>query len=161
MSDRIAGRRALLLDRIAAKWIRGAGGEASPARGGPIVSAAGKAAITGIDASYYYTKDLGRASAFYARLFGFDPTLHVPQTVCEWTFGDGTTFGLYQPENAGEWRRGSGIMFHVEDIGAAVEAGKALGATFEEHQEETPVCFMAFGHDPDGNTFILHQPKPA
>jgi predicted enzyme related to lactoylglutathione lyase len=116
--------------------------------------------ITGIDASYYLTKDLGKATAFYTSLFGFEPSMHVPDMVSEWTFGrDGTTFGLYQPHDSADWHPSGGILFNVPDIKAARKASETLGASFDDHEEETPMCFMAFGTDPEGNTFILHQPK--
>jgi predicted enzyme related to lactoylglutathione lyase len=114
--------------------------------------------ITGIDASYYLTKDLARSTAFYTSLFGFEPTLHVPGTVSEWTFSPGDeTFGLYQPQE--DWHPSGGILFHVDDLKGARSASESLGASFEEHEEETPMCFMAFGKDPEGNSFILHQRK--
>jgi predicted enzyme related to lactoylglutathione lyase len=116
--------------------------------------------ITGIDASYYLTKDLGKSTAFYTSLFGMEPTMHVPDMVSEWTFSkDGTTFGLYQPDDAANWHPGGGILFNVPDIKAAKKASETLGAAFDDHEEETPMCFMAFGTDPEGNNFILHQPK--
>ncbi|HTX60134.1 MAG TPA: VOC family protein [Verrucomicrobiae bacterium] len=115
--------------------------------------------ITGIDATYYRTKDLIGSTAFYTKFFGAEPTMHIPNTVSEWTFGGGEAFGLYQPPEAGDWRPGGGLLFHVKDFRGAVEAAKALGATFDERQEETPMCYMAFGTDPEGNTFILHKPK--
>ena len=116
--------------------------------------------ITGIDASYYMTKDLTKATSFYTALFGFEPTMHVPETVSEWTFeGNGTTFGLYQPPNGEGWHPGGGLLFGVPEIKASIDAAKALGAKFEEHVEETPMCFMAFGQDPEGSNFILHQLK--
>jgi predicted enzyme related to lactoylglutathione lyase len=123
------------------------------------MTTAAKVGISGIDASYYITKDLARSTAFYTSLFGFEPTLHIPQTVSEWTFAKGETFGLYQPQDTSEWRPSGGILFHVDDIKAARKASESLGAAFEEHEEETPMCLMAFGKDPDGSSFILHQPK--
>ena len=115
--------------------------------------------ITGIDASYYLTKDLGAATKFYSSLFGTEPSMHVPDTVSEWTFKNGETFGLYQPSDKNDWHPSGGILFNVNDFKAGIEAAKALGAKFEEHEEETPMCFMAFGADPEGNNFILHKPK--
>jgi len=124
------------------------------------MTTAAKVGITGIDASYYLTKDLNKATSFYTSLFGTDPTMHVPNMVSEWTFAkDGTTFGLYQPEDAANWRAGGGVIFHVEDIQASKEAARSVGSTFDDHVEETPMCFMAFGNDPEGNSFILHQVK--
>ena len=115
--------------------------------------------ITGIDASYYITKDLGAATAFYTKLFAAEPSMAVPNMVTEWTFAGGETFGLYQPEDTSEWHPSGGLLFRVPEIKAAVEAAKALGAKFDEHVEETPMCHMAFGEDPEGNRFILHTPK--
>jgi predicted enzyme related to lactoylglutathione lyase len=115
--------------------------------------------ITGIDASYYLTKDLNAATEFYAKFFGAAPAMHIPNMVSEWTFGGGETFGLYQPEDKNEWHPSGGLLFHVNDFNGAIEAAKALGCTFEDHPEETPMCFMAFGADPEGNRFILHTPK--
>ena len=123
------------------------------------MTTAATAGITGIDASYYFTKDLGRSTAFYSSLFGAEPSLHIPQTVSEWTFAGGETFGLYQPQDPSEWRQGGGILFHVNDLASAKAASEALGARFESHPEETPMCYMAFGQDPEGNNFILHQRK--
>jgi predicted enzyme related to lactoylglutathione lyase len=124
------------------------------------MTTAAKVGITGIDASYYLTKDLGKATGFYTALFGFEPTLHVPDMVSEWTFDkDGTTFGLYQPHDMSDWHISGGLLFHVDDIKASRTAAQALGSKFDEHEEETPGCFMAFGTDPEGNNFILHQIK--
>ncbi len=49
-------------------------------------------------------------------------------------------------------------MFAVKDIHAALPQLRERGAQLSE-PEETPVCFMAFGADPDGNTVIIHQRK--
>lgn len=123
------------------------------------MATAAKVGITGIDASYYLTKDLEKATAFYSNLLGFEASMHIPQMVSEWTFGSGETFGLYQPHDQGDWHPSGGILFHVGDIKAARAASASLGATFQEHEEETPMCFMAFATDPEGNSFILHQVK--
>lgn len=123
------------------------------------MTTAAQVGITGIDASYYMTKDLGSSTRFYTTLFGFDPTMHVPDTVSEWTLENDATFGLYQPQDRNEWRPGGGILFHVADLDRAVEAAKTLGAKFDEHKEDTPMCRMAFGQDPEGSFFILHQHK--
>ena len=123
------------------------------------MATAAKVGITGIDASYYLTKDLGKSTAFYSALFGMEPSMHIPNMVTEWTFKGGETFGLYQPEDASNWSPHGGLLFRVEDFKAGVEAAKSLGAKFDDHEEETPMCFMAFGEDPEGNSFIIHKPK--
>ena len=123
------------------------------------MTTAAKVGITGIDATYYLVKDLGNATAFYTNLLGFEPSMHVPKTVSEWTFSTGETFGIYQPQDAKDWHPSGGILFHVADFAASVAACKTLGVKFSEHPEETPMCHMAFGEDPEGNNFIIHQLK--
>ncbi len=116
--------------------------------------------VRGIDASYYLTKDLEKATAFYNDLLGLEPSMHVPGFVTEYTFAGGETFGLYQP-GGDEWYASGGVMFAVDDIEAFVEAAKARGITFEDggRVSEQPVCFMAFGLDPEGNHFVIHKRK--
>lgn len=68
--------------------------------------------VNGIDASYYYAKDLDRATAFYTWLFGSDPTIAFPDLLSEWTFAGGESFGLYKGEH---FEKSDGIMFAVDD----------------------------------------------
>ena len=113
--------------------------------------------ITGMDATYYLCKDLVRASNFYKDVLGLTPTLEVPDFVTEFTFPSGETFGLYKPE---QFEPSGGVLFHVGDIKATVEKLKGKGVKFdEEEMTETPVCFMAFAKDSEGNSFIIHQTK--
>ena len=49
-------------------------------------------------------------------------------------------------------------MFGVQDINAALKAMRERGAELSD-PVETNVCFMAFGKDPDGNRFIIHERK--
>jgi predicted enzyme related to lactoylglutathione lyase len=50
-------------------------------------------------------------------------------------------------------------MFAVPDVAEAVAELKARGVPFHGEIEDTPVCHMAFGTDPEGNGFILHKRK--
>lgn len=54
-------------------------------------------------------------------------------------------------------------MFAVDDAKAAVELYRSRGVEFmgegDEFVDETPICFMAFGKDSEGNSFIIHQRK--
>ena len=115
--------------------------------------------VSGIDASYYYVKDLDRATKFYTELLGAAPSFGIPGMVSEWTFPGGETFGLYKPSSPEGFSTGGGIMFAVDDVHEAVKAHKARGVEIEDHIEDTPVCFMAFGTDSEGNGFILHKRK--
>jgi predicted enzyme related to lactoylglutathione lyase len=117
--------------------------------------------VSGIDASYYYVKDLDRATKFYTELLGVEPTMHVPGMVSEWTFAGGESFGLYKPTEESGFATGGGVMFVVEDVPAAVKSHMERGVKFsgDGHVEETPACHMAFGEDTEGNGFILHKRK--
>ncbi len=101
-------------------------------------------AVTGIDAS------------FYTQLFGAAPAALVPDMFAEWVFAGGEAFGLYKGT---EFEPGTGIMFAVPNVAEAVAELKARGVPFHGPIEDTPVCHMAFGTDPEGNGFILHMRK--
>lgn len=114
--------------------------------------------IQGIDISTYLVKDAQRAIAFYRDVMEMRPTWLSDQGA-EFTLADGMTFGLWQPDD-GEWHPHSGVMFAVDDVSAAADHYRQRGAKIADHIEETPVCFMAFGEDSEGNHFILHHRKP-
>jgi predicted enzyme related to lactoylglutathione lyase len=124
------------------------------------MATAGATRIKGVDAAYYYVKDLDRAQKFYTDFFGMEPTMIVPGMVAEWTFAGDETFGIYKPSE-GEWHEGHGMLFAVEDIHSAIEEYKKRGFKFEDDGkiDETPVCHMAFAQDSEGNHFVVHQRK--
>jgi predicted enzyme related to lactoylglutathione lyase len=74
----------------------------------------------------------------------------------EFELADGTTFGVWQPDDAPA--AGFGALFAVTDVNAAVARFRFQGATLSD-PFETPVCFLSFGKDPDGNEFGIHQRK--
>ena len=115
--------------------------------------------VSGIDASYYTTKDLTRSTAFYADMIGSPPTFHVPDMVSEWTFAGGESFGLYHDKDGTSFSPSGGVMFAVPDVADARATLTGKGVRFHGDIEETPGCHMAFGVDPDGNGFILHKRK--
>jgi predicted enzyme related to lactoylglutathione lyase len=114
--------------------------------------------ITGVDIFGPPTRDGKRLIAFYRDALGMTPTAEDPEGHgAEFEFADGTTFGVWEP---GDGRAGVGYaaLFAVGDINAAVARFRAQGATLGD-PFETPVCFMSFGKDPDGNEFGIHQRK--
>jgi predicted enzyme related to lactoylglutathione lyase len=117
-------------------------------------------AIRGIDIVTYLAQDGERAKAFYRDTLGLALTTDYGPLGAEFDLNDGSTFGVWQMDD-GPFRPSGGVMFAVDDVRAAVERYKAAGVTFEADGdvEETPVCFMAFGTDTEGNTFILHRRK--
>ena len=117
-------------------------------------------AIKGIDIVTYLAQDAERAKAFYRDHLGLSVSTDYGPQGAEFELPDGAAFGVWKMTD-GSFRPSGGIMFAVTDIKAAVTEFKSRGVPFEDDGaiEETPVCFMAFGSDPEGNTFILHQRK--
>ena len=117
--------------------------------------------VTGIDATYYTVEDLPGCTDFYSQVLGQQPTAAVPDFFTEWTFEDGSSFGLYKSQVKPQSRSGS-AMFRVDDVAQAASHLKGLNALAvhgDEEFNEFPTCFMAFGHDPEGNQFIIHKRK--
>jgi predicted enzyme related to lactoylglutathione lyase len=117
-------------------------------------------AIEGIDIVTYLVQDGERAKAFYRDKLGLAMTKDYGAQGGEFELSDGTAFGLWKMRD-GSFRPSSGVMFAVDDIKAAVKRYAARGVAFEDGGaiEETPVCFMAFATDSEGNEFSLHQRK--
>src|SRR5580700_6212962 len=112
--------------------------------------------INGIDLSAYLVKDPQKAIAFYRDVLGMTPTeIDDGGRGAEFTLPDGSTFGVWKPDDDAT---GGAIMFAVEDARAAVEYYRARGLGLSDVME-SPVCFMAFGTDPEGNAIIIHQRK--
>ena len=117
--------------------------------------------VTGIDATYYTVGDLAACTEFYSKILGAGPTVAMPDFFTEWTFEDGSPFGLYKSEQKPPSRSGS-AMFRVADVAAAAAQLKELNALAmhgDEAFSEFETCFMAFGNDPEGNQFIIHKRK--
>jgi len=114
--------------------------------------------IRGIDISTYLVKDVPRAKAFYRDTMGLDITLDYGDNGAEFTFPDGTTFGLWKMED-GTWNAGDGVMFSVDDAREAAEYFRSRGVKISDHFHDGENCAMAFGEDSEGNSFILHQRK--
>lgn len=115
-----------------------------------------KAAIKGMDIAAYLVRDPQRAIEFYRDVLGMTPTAIDDQgRGAEFTLADGTTFGVWKPDDGAS---GGAIMFAVDDAKAAVEHYRSRGLKLSDVME-SPVCFMAFGEDPEGNAIIIHQRK--
>ncbi len=112
----------------------------------------------------YPVKDMARSRAFYEGILGLKPGDDFQGTWQEYDFG-GTTFAI--SSMVGEFvppgSQGS-VAFEVDDIRALVAELQAKKVQFStevssEIVMESPVCWMAFMKDPDGNTISLHQSK--
>jgi predicted enzyme related to lactoylglutathione lyase len=112
--------------------------------------------IKGIDITAYLVKDPQAAIAFYRDVLGMKPTAIDDQgRGAEFTLADGSTFGVWKPEDG---ETGGAIMFAVDDAMGAVEHYRNRGLELSDVME-SPVCFMSFGQDPEGNSIIIHQRK--
>jgi predicted enzyme related to lactoylglutathione lyase len=108
----------------------------------------------------YPVTDMARARAFYENTLGLKAGDDFEGAWQEYDFG-GTTFAI--STMISQWVKPgtqSSVAFETADLKALVQELKAKKATFDtEEVTETPVCFMAFVKDPDGNTVSLHQCK--
>lgn len=114
--------------------------------------------IRGIDISTYLVKDADRAKKFYTETMGLRMTQDYGPNGGEFTFPDGTTFGLWKMDD-GTWEACHGVIFNVDDVPKAVDYFKSRGVKLENDIFDAPSCKMAFAEDSEGNHFILHERK--
>lgn len=112
--------------------------------------------VTGIDIVGFRVGDPAKAISFYRDILGMVPT-HVDEQGrgAEFTLSDGSTFGVVAMP---EMLPGFGCLLAVDDINAAVTQYRSKGLQISD-VNETPVCFMAFTEDPQGNRLVIHQRK--
>jgi predicted enzyme related to lactoylglutathione lyase len=113
-------------------------------------------AVTGTDLAGVTVRDLQKALVFYRDTLGMQPSV-VSENGAEFHLPDGTTFGIWQPDGD-EMAPGFGVMFAVGDAAASVNAIRERGGQISDPFEST-VCYMAMGHDSEGNGVIVHQKK--
>lgn len=112
--------------------------------------------IKGIDIAAYLVKDPKAQIAFYRDVLGMQPTeVDDEGRGAEFTLADGSTFGVWKPEGG---ETGGTVMFAVDDMKSAIETYRGRGLQLSDPME-SPVCFMSFAQDPEGNAIIIHQRK--
>jgi predicted enzyme related to lactoylglutathione lyase len=69
------------------------------------------------------------------------------------------TLGVWEPERMGLpfEPNHNGISLRVPDVAEARATLERDGVEFTGETIDTGVCHMAFLHDPDGNTIMLHR----
>lgn len=107
-----------------------------------------------------HTGDLPRAKAFYSQLFGWE-LQDLPMPGGSYTMinvGEGTGGGMMSdPDRPPHWL----AYVAVDDIAAATEKAKSLGATIlQDVMEISEYGWMSVITDPTGATFALWKPKP-
>ena len=113
--------------------------------------------VTGIDTHIYNVKDFDRALAFYKALFERDPASLREGSWAEFEFPDGSAFAIGKHEDF-PWQPGYTVLFAVPDVEAAAALVNANGGKAQT-PSESPVCYMAFGEDSEGNQIVLHKRK--
>jgi predicted enzyme related to lactoylglutathione lyase len=103
--------------------------------------------------------DKERARKFYQETLGLKPTTTAMEGAwVEYDLG-GTTIGVGCHPDWKPSRDGTSVAFEVDDMDAMIARLKKDGAEFEMEKFETPVCWMAVFHDPDGNRLLVHKRK--
>lgn len=118
--------------------------------------------INEIAFSCYPVTDMARARAFYEGILGLTATMDHEMEGGHWVeydIGAGTLAIGVAPGMAPS-RDGCSVALEVADFDGAVAELQAAGVEFTFGPLETPVCFMAFVRDPDGNSVGIHKRKP-
>ena len=120
--------------------------------------------ITEIAFSCYPVLDMARARKFYEGVLDLKATYHAGEPGgMEWTEYDIANGTLSIGAGAPGWKptaEGCSVGLEVDDFEAAIAHLKANNVKFHMEPFETPVCRMAFVHDPDGNAICIHKRKP-
>ena len=118
----------------------------------------------------FYAEDVKAAKRWYAELLGIEPYFERPDAdnpaYVEFRLGDyqhelGIIDRRYAPKGAGSGVGGAVVFWHVDDIDAALDRVKALGATEYEPRIQREAGFItASVIDPFGNILgLMYNPN--
>lgn len=115
--------------------------------------------ITAVDFIGIPTRDLETAVEFYGVTLGLRRSVYMPErNFAEFETGNLTlnimnagAMGLPHVTSA------NAIALHVPDVPTARTTLEGRGVVFAGDTFDTGVCHMAFFHDPDGNSLMLHH----
>jgi predicted enzyme related to lactoylglutathione lyase len=119
--------------------------------------------VNGIDWAGFLVSDPKRSIAFYRDVLGLTPTeVDEAGRGAEFTLKDGSTFGVWRPEETPEGAplSGGAMMFAVDDPHATVAKLRERGIEIGD-VEDGRACFMALTQDPDGIGVLIHKRKDA
>lgn len=106
----------------------------------------------------YSVRDVPRAQAFYRDVLGLKPGVVFSDHWSEFDVGN-ATFGIGNGEPLGYAPgESTGAAFEVDDVETMRERLRESGAEVSE-VHDTPVCFVCFARDPEGNRFAVHRRK--
>jgi catechol 2,3-dioxygenase-like lactoylglutathione lyase family enzyme len=100
--------------------------------------------------------DYALAQAWYERLFGRPPDVHVHDEECMWQIADGGwIYVVAEADRAGS----ALITILVDNLDAFLAAAKQRGIRFEGDIETAPGKYRkAALRDPDGNSIAIGEP---
>jgi predicted enzyme related to lactoylglutathione lyase len=107
-------------------------------------------------------QDMARARAFYEGVLGLTPDNVQGDGWCEYVLPDGSALALGDVRALGmEFTpvKGGSVGLRTPDLEAMYEKVKALGQAHMPAPYESPVCFMGFIQDSEGNALVLHRHK--
>lgn len=107
-------------------------------------------------------EDMARARKFYEGELGFTPETVSGDSWVEYVLPDGNVVALGDVRGLGLTFKpvvGGGIGLHTPALEAAFARLKALGHATMDQPYESPVCFMGFIRDSEGNSLVLHRHK--
>jgi len=121
--------------------------------------------VTEIAFTCYPVLDMARARGFYEGILGLKATYQVGEPGgMQWTEYDVASGTLAIGSGAPDWKPrpdGCSVGLEMEDFDAAIAHLKAKGVEFKMEPFATPVCYMAFIFDTEGNTLCIHKRKAA
>jgi catechol 2,3-dioxygenase-like lactoylglutathione lyase family enzyme len=103
-------------------------------------------------------RDLEKSTAWYRDTLGLEQSR--TGSWPEFQLGENVSLYLIDPTNIGQEFQGphtSYIALRVGDVEKARTELESRGVEFEGDIFDTGVCHMAFFHDPDGNSLMLHR----
>lgn len=111
--------------------------------------------------SCYAVTNMERSRAFYEGILGLKATMDHKTERAHWVEYDiGTgTLSLGMAPGMKPSPDGCSVALEVADFEGAITQLRQAGVPFKFGPLETPVCHMAFVHDPDGNTVGIHRRK--
>jgi len=121
--------------------------------------------VTEIAFTGYPVTDVARARAFYEGLLNLRTAVtfeHEGKSWIEYDIGPGTL--AISNMSAEQWKPssdGPAIALEVAEFDGAIAALRAAGVKFLIEPMDSGVCRMAIITDPDGNSLVIHQRKPA
>ena len=107
-------------------------------------------------------EDMARARAFYEGSLGLVPETLLENVWTEYVLPDGSALALGDVRTMGlafAPVTGGSVGLHTPELEAAFAKLQEQGFATAEAVLETPVCFMGFVRDSEGNALVLHRHK--